>query len=138
MKDLNADGLTLSKTIYLKAPPEAVWAHLTEADKLAAWFHPAERNLQEGADYALLGDEGSPVCWGRVTKMERPRRLAYTFTIKPLDGRMTSVEWTLDPVEGGTRLTLLHSGLPEGETGFGLFTALDAGWDRHLLRLREI
>jgi uncharacterized protein YndB with AHSA1/START domain len=44
------------KTIYLKAPRERVWAYLTDADKLARWFHEADTALEVGQDYALMSD----------------------------------------------------------------------------------
>lgn len=125
----------IEKSIYLAATPEVVWAHLTEADKLAAWFHPAEGDLTGGA-YALLDSEGEKLCWGEVISAEPPRRLVWTFTARPMNGLMTRVEWRLDPVEGGTRLSLTHSGLAAGD-GFGLLAAFDAGWDKHFLKLRE-
>lgn len=131
---------TIAKTIFIAATPETVWEILTEKDKLAAWFHPAAADLEAGADFELVGkaDDGAPtrICWGTVEIMEPPTHLAYSFTLGPLDGRMTRVEWQLDAVPGGTRLNLRHSGLEATEGAFGLTLALDKGWDDHLGRLR--
>ena len=70
--------------------------------------------------------------------MEPPSVLVYTFTIKPLNGVMTTVTWTLEEIYGGTKLTLEHEGLDAaGSAALGLLAALDAGWDRHLGGLRE-
>ena len=134
---------SIIKTVFLKAPKETVWAFLTEKDKLARWFHPAEENLADGQDYALLGDsaEGGSVrqCWGTVQHWEPPTRLVYSFTVKPLNGAMTTVTWTLDEMDGGTRLTLLHEGVGvAGDAAFGLLMALDKGWDEHFGRLRGV
>ena len=134
---------SITKTVFLKAPKATVWAFLTEKDKLARWFHPAEDDLADGQDYALLGDsaEGGPVrqCWGTVQYWEPPTRLVYSFTVKPLNGAMTTVTWTLDEIDGGTRLTLLHEGVGvAGDAAFGLLTALDKGWDEHFGRLRGV
>lgn len=128
--------IAIRKTIFLKADPDTVWAFLTEAEKLARWFNPADGDLAEGEEFRLLGDDGSPVCWGAVRAAERPGRLAYSFTAKPLDGHMTEVEWLLEPVPGGTRLSLTHTGLPAGAEAFGLVLAFDKGWDEHLAQLR--
>ncbi|MEM7523462.1 MAG: SRPBCC domain-containing protein [Pseudomonadota bacterium] len=138
MKDATMTEMTLRKTIYLEAAPEVVWAFLTKAEKLGAWFHPAAADLRPGEDYSLVGADGGAICWGRVTAMEPHSRLAYTFTVKPLDGHMTDVEWTLSKAAGGTRLSLVHSGLPEDERGYGLVRALDVGWDEHLGKLRAV
>ncbi|HFB54888.1 MAG TPA: SRPBCC domain-containing protein, partial [Hellea balneolensis] len=49
---------TLVKTIFIDAPPQAVWEYLTNKDKLGEWFHPADVSLEENGDYALMGDKG--------------------------------------------------------------------------------
>jgi len=134
---------TISKSIFFTAPRETVWAFLTDKDKLGEWFHPAEADLIDGQDFALtsLSDDGSDtkMCWGTVTEMNKPSLLAYTFTIKPLGGAMTTVTWTLEEVRGGTKLSLIHSGIEEaaGEAAMGLLMALDEGWDKHLSGLRS-
>ena len=133
---------TIVKTVFFPAPRETVWAFLTEKDKLAQWFHPADADLAEGRDYALVqpSDSGEPatVCWGTVRRMEPPSLLVYTFTIKPLNGVMTTVTWTLEEIHGGTKLTLKHEGLDAaGSAALGLLAALDVGWDKHFAGLRE-
>lgn len=133
---------SITKTVFLKAPKETVWAFLTEKDKLARWFHPAEDDLADGQDYALIDETPEGVvrqCWGTVQHWEPPTRLIYSFTVKPLNGAMTTVTWTLDEMEDGTRLTLLHEGVGvAGDAAFGLLMALDKGWDEHFGRLRGV
>ena len=133
---------TMTKTVFFKTSRDWVWAFLTEKDKLATWFHPAEADLADGSDYALIAPsaEGEPVkqCWGTVEHWDPPAKLIYSFTVKPLNGVMTKVIWTLDEIDGGTKLTLRHQDLPtEGEAALGLLRALDKGWDEHLGRLRD-
>ena len=134
---------TIVKTAFFSASRDTVWAFLTDKDKLAQWFYGAESNLVDGQDYALTAQDeaGATVkkCWGRVLEMDRPQRLVYSFTIKPLGGAMTTVTWTLEEVFGGTKLTLKHEGIAAaaGEAALGLLAGLDAGWDRHLAQLRE-
>lgn len=137
---MNTD--TLEKTIFLNAPPETVWQYLVDKDKLATWFHPAKDNLAAGEDYALMGknDAGDPepICWGRVLEMESPTRLVQTFTIKPLATSETTLVWSLEATQGGTRLHLLHSGIGKasGDAALQMLMALDAGWDKHFGKLR--
>jgi len=133
---------TIVKTVFFAAPRETVWSFLTDKDKLAQWFHPAEADLAQGQDYALINtaEDGSAVkqCWGNVVQMDPPSLLVYSLTIKPLGGAMTTVSWMLEQTNGGTRLTLKHEGIAEaaGESAMGLLMALDAGWDKHLGSLR--
>lgn len=132
---------SITKTVFFTARQETVWAFLTEKDKLAEWFHPAEADLKQGEDYTLLDQHGdmTRICWGTVLEMDPPRRLVYSFTVKPLNGAMTTVTWTLEEAAGGTRLTLVHEGieLAAGEAAMGLLCALDKGWDEHFGRLRS-
>lgn len=133
---------TITKTVILAASRETVWAFLTKKDKLAEWFHQADADLAAGKDYALIanGDDGKPdkQCWGTVIDMDPPSKLVWTFTVKPLNGVMTTVTWTLEEICGGTKLTLVHEGLDAARgTPFGLMQALDAGWDEHFGRLRN-
>ena len=70
--------------------------------------------------------------------MEHPSKLTYTFTVKPLNGHMTTVSWKLEETHGGTKLTLTHKGFEgAGDNLIGLFMALDAGWDKHFAKFRE-
>lgn len=126
----------LRKSIYLKATPAQVWAYLTEPEKLAIWFHKPETALVDG-EYEMFGAEsGDKLMWGKVLLAEPFTRLEYTFTIAPMGDAVSTVRWSLDEVAGGTRLSLSHEGLPQGEEAFGLTLALDKGWDDHLARMR--
>lgn len=132
---------TITKTVFFAADKKTVWAFLTEKEKLKEWFQPAEADLAEGSDYALIRptDDGGTqrICWGTVTHWNLHEKLAYTFTLAPLDGHITNVEWTLEDAGSGTRLTLVHTGLPVEGEAFNLLLHLDAGWDKHIAALRE-
>ncbi|MEM9797120.1 MAG: SRPBCC domain-containing protein [Pseudomonadota bacterium] len=126
----------LTKTIYLKATPAKVWQYLTDPEKLAIWFHKPKLALAEGS-YEMFGTEsGDKLMWGDVLVADPFKRLEYTFSIAPMAGQSSMVKWTLEEVPGGTKLSLRHEGLPQGEDTFGLMLALDKGWDDHLARMR--
>lgn len=128
---------TLKKQVYLKASKEQVWAYLTDPEKLAIWFHKPEDTLKAGP-YAMFGTEsGDKLMWGDVLTANPFDLLEYTFTIAPMGDATSTVRWTLEEVEGGTRLSLEHSGLPAGVPAFDLTLALDKGWDDHISRMRE-
>jgi len=44
----------------------------------------------------------------------------------------------LEEVESGTKLTMVHTGLPADSNGIALSFALDAGWDKHFGSLRDL
>lgn len=127
----------LRKSIYLNASPDQVWDYLTDPDKLGIWFHKPTSALTEGTALEMYGAEsGDKLMWGMVNVARKPEYLEYTFTIEPMGDATSVVKWTLDAVAGGTRLSLEHSGLPQGTAAFGLTLALDKGWDDHISRMR--
>ncbi|MFD3189444.1 SRPBCC domain-containing protein [Sedimentitalea sp. HM32M-2] len=127
----------IRKSIYLRATPEQVWAYLTDPDKLALWFHRPEAPLQQGEALQMYGtDSGDLLIWGAVKVARPPEYLEYSFAVKPMGDAVSLVKWTLRPVPGGTRLSLEHSGLPQGVEAFGLTLSLDKGWDDHIARMR--
>ncbi len=129
---------TLNKTIYLRANKADVWAYLTDPEKLGQWFHQPKVPLKEGEPLEMFGTEsGDRLIWGDVIAARPHDYLEYTFSIPHMPDTVTTVKWTLEDTEGGTRLTLVHEGLPAGEAAFGLTLALDGGWDGHFARLRD-
>ncbi|MEP3329468.1 SRPBCC domain-containing protein [Sedimentitalea sp.] len=129
----------IRKSIYLNASPEQVWNYLTDPDKLALWFHKPTAPLEQGNELRMYGAEsGNLLIWGTVKTARRPSYIEYTFVIGPMGDAVSLVKWTLDPVAGGTRLSLEHSGLPQGAEGFGLTLNLDEGWDEHMSRMRAL
>ncbi len=134
---------TINKSCFFAASREMVRAFLTEKDKLAQCFHPATADLAEGEgeDYELVkkgSDPAEAVLWGKVLKMDKPSTLIYTFTFDAFNGATTTVTWTLEETNGGTKLNLKHEGISEasGEMAMGLILALDKGWDEHMGSMR--
>ncbi len=126
---ITAADTTIRKTVFLAADKPKVWDFLTRADKLGRWFHPTDEDLAEGQPYTLRNAlDGDRMCWGEVQVMHPHDYMRWSFTVGPMEGRMSTVEWQLDEAPGGTRLTLTHSGLPVGGEGYGLVLALDKGW----------
>ncbi len=131
---------SIRRTVFINAGLETVWKFLTDKDLLGQWYHPAESDLSADSPYKLgVSEDGEPKVWGDVLEFDPFGRLVTTFTIAPLGGKMSTVTWSLNEVEGGTMLDLLHEGIAEAAAGpaFGLLMALEAGWGRHLTQLQE-
>ena len=127
----------IERTVEVAHPPDAVWAALTTAEGLGTWFgDEATIDLRPGGA-AQMSWTGGPTADMRVERVEEPTVFAFTWHIYGLpedDPRRTHVEFTLEPVDGGTRLTVVETGfaqLPED-----LYTtAYDGntrGWAREL------
>ncbi|TCL09907.1 uncharacterized protein YndB with AHSA1/START domain [Shimia isoporae] len=137
--DMTMADTAIQKSVYLPAPRKRVWEFLTKADLLNKWFHPAQKDLAEGEDYLLTSQkDGDRMCWGTVQEMSPYDYMKWSFTVGPMNGAMTTVEWRLEDAPGGTKLTLEHSELPTDSEGYGLVLALDKGWHGFLLNLHDM
>ena len=127
----------IERTVQVAAPPGQVWAALTTAEGLAAWFgDQATIDLRPGGAGRLSWDSGESVDL-RVERVEEPTVFGFTWHIHGLpedDLRRTYVEFTLEPAGAGTRLTVIETGfaqLPEG-TYRKVFDGHTEGWGREL------
>jgi uncharacterized protein YndB with AHSA1/START domain len=109
----------IERTVEIAHSPAKVWAAITTADGLAAWFgDEASIDLRPGG-VAKLKWTGGPTVDIRVERVEEPTVFAFTWPIYGLtddDPRRTYVEFTLEPSGAGTRLRVVESGfaqLPE-------------------------
>ena len=106
----------IARTVQLAHPPAAVWAALTTAEGLGTWFgDEAAIDLRPGGSARMAWASGDTAEM-RVERVEEPVVFAYTWRIHGLpadDPRRTYVEFTLEPVEGGTRLTVVETGFAQ-------------------------
>jgi uncharacterized protein YndB with AHSA1/START domain len=109
----------IERTVELAHPPVKVWAALTTAEGLAAWFgEEADIDLRPGGAARMRWASGHSVEM-RVERVEEPTVFGFTWQIEELpedDPRRTYVEFTLEPARVGTRLTVVETGfaqLPE-------------------------
>ena len=110
----------IERTVELAHPREAVWAALTTAEGLAAWFgNEAGIDLRPGGTAWMKWTEEGFTADMRVERVEEPSVFGFTWHVYGLpedDPRRTYVEFTLEPAGQGTRLTVVESGfaqLPE-------------------------
>ena len=128
---------TLTKSIILAAPREKVWDYLTQPELLAKWFHAPKTAITEGQKLEMFGvKSGDKLIWGNVRQARAPEYLEYTFTVGPMGDAVSVVKWTLESVDAGTKLTLVHEGMPAGADAAGLLMAIDKGWDEHMGAMR--
>ncbi len=106
----------IERTVEIAHPRAAVWAALTTAEGLAAWFgNEATIDLRPGGSARMSWENGFTVDM-RVERVEEPAVFGFTWQIYGLpkdDPRRTYVEFTLEPVDTGTRLTVVESGFAQ-------------------------
>jgi uncharacterized protein YndB with AHSA1/START domain len=131
----------IEKTAVLKAPRGRVWRALSNAKEFSAWFlTDFAGEFAEGA--TLRGRPRNPgyehlTIEIRIERMEPERRFSFRWHPYEVDlskdashEPTTLVEFTLDDVPEGTRLTVVESGfdaLPAGRR-FEAFRENESGW----------
>jgi uncharacterized protein YndB with AHSA1/START domain len=128
----------IARTLELAHPPEKVWAALTTADGLGTWFgNRAEVDLRVGGQAQLAWDSGDTATL-TIERVEPPRVFAYSWPIYGLpegDPRRTYVEFTLEPTDAGTTLTMVESGfaqVPDADAHQAAFSGNTKGWTNEL------
>ena len=132
----------IERTVELAQPPRRVWAALTTAEGLGAWFgNEATIDLRPGGQGELRWSDGATAPL-RVERVEEPEVFGFTWGINGLpddDPRRTYVEFTLEPAGNGTRLTVVESGFAQlpPDAHSKAFGANTEGWARELGELAE-
>jgi len=127
----------IERTVQLAHPPAKVWAALTTAEGLAAWFgDQAAIDLRPGGQ-ARMTWSGGHTTRIRVERVEEPAVFGFTWQISGLpedDPRRTYVEFTLEPAGEGTRLTVTESGFAQlpGEAFRQAYDGNTEGWAKEL------
>lgn len=112
----------ITRTIKLKAPIERVWKALTDHEEFGSWFRlslhgPFKVGELTFGETRYPGHEGLPF-WARVVAMDEPRLFSFVWpmdeSIQPddpeVDRKTTLVEFTLEPIANGTKLTVRETG----------------------------
>ena len=108
----------IEREVVIEAPVERVWALITEAEHLGAWFADsgAEIDLRPGGALVMHWAEHG-TARGRIERIEPQRLLSLRWApftepggAEPTEGNSTLVEFTLAAEDDGTRLRVVESG----------------------------
>lgn len=105
-----------------------LWHAVTDRDRLARWMADYSGDLRLGGTWHVASDD-DPEPWGAgtVTACDPPRSFTTSWHATGEDA--TELVVRLEPVDGGTRLVLEHTGIQSIFYG--------AGWQTYLERLAD-
>lgn len=122
-------------SIEIDAPPAYVFGYLVTEAGMTAWMgQHATLDPRPGGGFAV-DIAGYPIR-GRYLDVERPRRVVISWGVAgspDLPPGASTVTFTLTPTPYGTRVDLVHSGLPDP-----LLDGHADGWTHFLSRLRVV
>jgi uncharacterized protein YndB with AHSA1/START domain len=127
----------LVKEIWIDAAPEKVFPYLVEPELLTRWIGEESWNdPRPGGLFRLKFSEN--VVRGEFVEIDPPRRAVWTWGHdgdgSALPAGSTTVAFDLEPENGGTRVRLLHSGLPNANE----VEQHSTGWDHFLPLLAKV
>jgi uncharacterized protein YndB with AHSA1/START domain len=131
------DDLVVRREAHIPAPPAAVFALLTDPEKILRWMGTEAQIEAEPGGLYLLNVTGARLAHGSFREVVPVHRLAYSFGWEGSDEvppGSSLVEIDLIEQPGGTLLRLTHTGLPNAAQCAGHAD----GWAHYLGRLAEV
>jgi len=126
------EAVTIKRSIWINAPRERVWQAISVPEQIAAWFAPGMTFKTENNIVSILMD-GKYIDVALVEVVEPPRQ----FTTRGLPDKLIATTYLLEEVNGGTRFTVIESGLESlAEADRATHLEQDsAGWELALANL---
>ena len=125
----------------IAASPEQVWKGLTTAEFTRQYWHSTHvrSDWQKGSKVEFLVENDVVACEGVILEVNPPSRLSYTWRF-PLNPATCSepdsrVLFLLEPVAGGTLLTVIHDHFPDDSV---MYEHVSAGWPLVICGLKTL
>ena len=125
----------------IKGPTSKVYAALTKPELMVLWWGPdngptmsATADVRPGGRFSVVfrlldGSEHNPT--GIYQEVVPDRKLVFTWEWPGAPERESLVTFLLNPIEGGTELTLIHEQLPDAASR----ESHEVGWNGFLDKL---
>ena len=101
-------------SIEIRAPADAAWRAISEGERVANWFAPIASGEPGEGGHLKVSWGGDAVWTNWVNVWEPPHRLRLVDELpegETDEGAQMALEYRIEPVNGGTVLTLVNSGL---------------------------
>jgi uncharacterized protein YndB with AHSA1/START domain len=124
----------LRHEVRIAAPREVVFSYFTDPARMTAWMGVAALLDPRPGGMFRIDANGRDVVVGEYVEIDPPRRVVFTWGFEgaapAVEPGSSRVEVTLEHDGDGTRVVLIHHGLPDG-----LRAAHAEGWEHYVARL---
>ena len=132
------EALVVRRETHIAAPPAAVFALLTDPEKILRWMGTEAQVEPKPGGLYLVNVTGARCARGSFREVVPVHRLAYSFgwdgsEAVPPGSSLIEIDLIDQPPEG-TLLRMTHTGLPDAEQG----ASQADGWGHYLGRLAEV
>jgi uncharacterized protein YndB with AHSA1/START domain len=111
----------VERETLVEASPDEVWEALTDEDRLEEWLAPeVELDPVEGGEITVR--DGDDRRTGTVETLEENERFAFTWS-RPGEGE-SFVEFTIEALPGGSRVTVVETPIGPTATAIGAWASL--------------
>ena len=141
---VDEETFSVRRSIRIAAPADKVWRAITEPAHISRWFG---QTVLDGAGAGATGTMTFPDYGAiplRVEAIDEPHSVTYRWgnddaqDARPevLDEATSTVfTFTLEPVDGGTQLTVVESGFERTSAPLANLESHRTGWDSELDKL---
>jgi len=136
------DGLIVA-SVEIARTPERVFQALSSREIVDWWVNPGVFDTREWSGDVRVGGRwhasgiarGAPYTLeGEFLEVDPPRKLVQTWNRQGMPGAPSTLTYLLEPIVGGTRLTVRHAGIAPPDQR----NNVSAGWRTSCDRLSEI
>ncbi|MFF1573414.1 SRPBCC domain-containing protein [Leifsonia sp. NPDC058292] len=134
----------VTRSIHIAAPVEKVWRAITEPAQISRWFGRAEFDGSgAGANGTLTWPDRRPVPV-RIEAIDEPRTVSYRWSNDDASGSepsevddatSTVFTFSLEPLDDGTRLTVVETGFDVTSDPAANLESHRQGWNAELDKL---
>lgn len=120
---------------YIRATPDAIWNAIVDPQMTQLYYYGTrvQPDLRVGGRFCYLGPDGNVNLDGEVVEIEPQRKLVTTFKASwAPQGKLTRVEYEIEPMGETCRLTLTHFNAADAMAG------VEEGWPLILAGLKTL